>query len=162
MTAALLTGARAPGELCDRRVRDFYAQAGTLTVDCKTGRRDIVLTREAIGFFSEITAGRNPDALLIPKDDGTRWGKGHHFRPMKDAVARAKLLKGTVIYSLRHTYASQSILAGINLQLLAENMGTSILMLERHYGKFIAASRRELVEQSAFKLGLKDSNVVSL
>jgi hypothetical protein len=45
----------------------------------------------------------------------------------------------------------------MNLKLLAENMGTSIRMLEVHYGKFIAASRQKLVEESAFKLGLTPS-----
>ena len=49
---------------------------------------------------------------------------------------------------------SLSLLAGINLKLLTENMGTSIRMLEKHYAKFIAASRRQLVEESAFKVGL--------
>ena len=81
---------------------------------------------------------------------------------MADAVKRAKLSADTTIYTLRHTYASQSILAGMNLQLLAENMGTSIRMLELHYGKFIAASRRRLIEESSFKLGLTPGNVESV
>jgi len=50
----------------------------------------------------------------------------------------------------------------MNLNLLAENMGTSIRMLEVHYGKFIAGSRRKLIEESAFKLGLKPGNVKAL
>jgi site-specific recombinase XerD len=81
---------------------------------------------------------------------------------MRDAVKRAKLPKGTSMYTLRHTNASQSILAGMNLKLLAENMGTSIRMLEVHYGKFIAASRQKLVEDSAFKLDLKPSKVTAM
>ena len=161
VTAALLTGARPPHELCTLRVRDFRPDLATLSVvDGKTGPRDIVLTEEAIGFFREISVGRAPDALLLPKDDGSAWGKSHHIRPMRKAVSKAKLTKDCTIYSLRHTWASQSILAGMNLKLLAENMGTSIRMLEDHYGKFIAASRRKLVEESAFKLGLEPSKKV--
>ncbi len=162
VTAALLTGARAPHELIDLKVRAFRADLGTLSVDGKTGPRDIVLTKEAIRFFQQLTAGRLPDAMLLPKDDGKRWAKNHHTRPMQEAVERAKLPSDCTIYSLRHTYASQSILAGMNLKLLAENMGTSIRMLEVHYGKFIAASRRKLVEESAFKLGLKLGKVSPL
>lgn len=157
VTVALLTGARAPHELAGARVRDFSAQTGTLSVTGKTGPRDIVLTREAIRYLKEITMGRGPDDLLVPKDDGTPWGENHQLRPIREAVARAKLPEGTSIYTCRHTYASQSILAGINLKLLAENMGTSIRMLEIHYGKFIAASRRKLVDEAAFKIGLKSS-----
>jgi hypothetical protein len=83
---------------------------------------------------------------------------------MREAVKRAKLPEDTCMYSLRHTYASQSILAGMNLKLLAENMGTSIRMLETNYGKFIASSRRKLIEESAFKIGLpkKKSNVTRI
>jgi integrase len=162
VTAALLTGARPPHELASPRVRDFHANLGTLSVTGKTGPRDIVLTAEAVRFFEEISAGKPPDALLLSKDDGTPWKKNHHVRPMKEAAERAKLPADATIYCLRHTYASQSILAGMNLKLLAENMGTSIRMLEQHYGKFIAASRRKLVEESSFKLGLRRANVERL
>ena len=161
VTAALVTGARPPKELATLRVRDFRADLGTLSIqtDNKTGARDVVLTAEAVRFFEEIAAGKEPNALLLPRDNGTAWGKNHHTRPMEEAVARAKVPEDCTIYALRHTHASQSILAGMNLKLLAENMGTSIRMLEIHYGKFIAASRRKLVEESAFKLGLERGNV---
>lgn len=163
VTAALLTGARPPHELAGCRVGHFRADLGTLHIpDGKTGSRDVVLTKEAVVFFDEISAGRAPDDLLLPRDNGTPWKRSDHLRPMADAVKRANLPKGTTIYSLRHTHASQSILNGANLKLLAENMGTSITMLEKHYAKFIAASRRKLVEQSALKLGLKPGNVRSL
>jgi integrase len=163
VTAALLTGARPPHELAGMRVRDFRADLGTLTVTGgKTGRRDIVLTQEAIHFFAGLAAGRAPDAFLLPKDDGTAWGKWDHHDPMRAAVAKAKLPKGCTIYCLRHTHASQALLNGINTQFLAENMGTSLKMLEHHYGKFSAASRRQLIEASGFKLGLKQNNVRTL
>ncbi|MDX2224400.1 MAG: hypothetical protein SFV21_16735, partial [Rhodospirillaceae bacterium] len=71
VTSALLTGARAPHELAQRYVRDFREDLGVLTVtDGKTGSRDIVLTAEAIAYFSEITKDRSPDELLLPRDDG--------------------------------------------------------------------------------------------
>ena len=38
------------------------------------------------------------------------------------------------IYSLRHTYATSRIEAGVNHYALAKNMGTSVGMLERYYG----------------------------
>jgi integrase len=160
VTAASLTGARAPHELAAVRVRDFHADLGTLAVDGKTGKRDIVLTSEAVTFFKSIAAGRAPDDLLLPKGDGSPWGKNHHVRPMKEAVARAKLPAGTTIYTLRHSHASQAILAGINLQLLAENLGTSVRMLEQHYGKFMQKDRRKLIEAATPKLGIRPSRKV--
>ncbi len=131
ITVALLTGARAPHELASLRVRDFRADLHTLSIPGgKTGAREITLTAEAVRYLSEVTAERDPDDLLLPKDDGKPWGYNQQLRPMREAVARAKLPKGCTMYSLRHTHASQCILAGMNLKMLAENMGTSIRMLE--------------------------------
>jgi len=40
--------------------------------------------------------------------------------------------------SLRHTYATQELFAGTDIHTLAKQMGTSVLMLERHYSKLTA------------------------
>ena len=37
-------------------------------------------------------------------------------------------------YCLRHYYATERLLAGVGVYTLAENMGTSVAMIERHYG----------------------------
>lgn len=163
VVGALLTGCRA-GELKVMRVSDFHPGTGTLHVPGgKTGKRDVVLTEEGVAFFRELTAGRHPDERLFVRDDGSTWNKDDHHRPMDAAIKAAKLPEDTVFYSLRHTYASQSLMAGMNVQLLAENMGTSIVMIEKHYGKFTKLTRRQQIEAAAPKLGLRtETNVVPL
>ena len=42
------------------------------------------------------------------------------------------------LYSLRHTYATQELFGGTDIHTLAKQMGTSVLMLERHYSKLTA------------------------
>ena len=37
-------------------------------------------------------------------------------------------------YSLRHYYATQRLLSRVSVYTLAENMGTSVAMIEKHYG----------------------------
>lgn len=37
-------------------------------------------------------------------------------------------------YSLRHYYATQRLLSGVSVYVLAENMGTSVAMIEKYYG----------------------------
>lgn len=37
-------------------------------------------------------------------------------------------------YCLRHYYATERLVAGVSVYTLAENMGTSVQMIERHYG----------------------------
>ena len=41
--------------------------------------------------------------------------------------------KDRSLYSLRHYYATQRILEGVSFGQLANQMGTSVLMIERHY-----------------------------
>ena len=92
-----------------------------------------------------------PTAWLFAKDDGEPWGKNHHTRMMQDVVKAAKLPRDTVFYSLRHYHISKALLAGIPPQVVAENCGTSIRMIEKHYGKFLPKDRRDCFNQ--VKLG---------
>jgi integrase len=61
------------------------------------------------------------------------------------------LLKDTngqtrTLYSLRHTYATQELYAGTDIHTLAKQMGTSVLMLERHYSKLTATMAADKLE----------------
>ena len=49
---------------------------------------------------------------------------------LKDATG-----KNRTLYSLRHTYATFALAEGVDIHTLARQMGTSTLMIERHYSK---------------------------
>jgi integrase len=64
------------------------------------------------------------------------------------------------IYSLRHTYATFRLNEGVHQFVLAKNMGTSVAMLERHYGHTSnVASAAELTKGSGFKGKEKTSSI---
>ena len=42
------------------------------------------------------------------------------------------------LYSLRYTCTTEELLAGTDIHTLARQMGTSVVMLERHYSKLTA------------------------
>jgi integrase len=63
------------------------------------------------------------------------------------------------IYDLRHTYATWSLAAGIDVYALARRMGTSLLMIDRTYGHLAAGAddyERELLD--AFDSGRSGRN----
>ena len=62
------------------------------------------------------------------------------FRRLLEDMDLVKGQAGTdrTLYSLRHTYATQELLAGTDIHTLARQMGTSVVMLERHYSKLTA------------------------
>ncbi len=145
--AALLTGARF-GELVNLRVHQFDGSTGTLDIaGGKTGARSVYLSNEAVAFFASIAIGRNANTFLLPRTDGAQWGKNHHQRPFDAAVTAAKLPAETTFYALRHTHISLALLVGVNIQVLSENTGTSVRMIEHHYGKFLRADRRAMFDK---------------
>jgi hypothetical protein len=55
---------------------------------------------------------------------------------------------------MRSTYASNSIAAGIDVFELARTMGTSIAMIERHYGTLVTGAAASIAErQGRFEAG---------
>jgi integrase len=151
LEAAYLTGARM-GELRAASVRDLDAKRSTLRVDGKTGPRVVTLTNEAAAFLQKQTVGKLPTAPLLPDSDGNRWPLSGHRRTIKRAAELAELPADTCVYSLRHAHASRAIEAGMPLSLLAENLGTSLLMLQRNYAHVLARTRRDVIQQTGPKL----------
>ena len=155
VAAGLVTGARL-GELLALRARDLDPATGTVEMRGKTGSRTVYLSEEALALFVRLAEGKDPDAILLPKEGDVPWGENHHHRRFARVVKAAKLDPRTVFYSLRHTHISLALKAGVNIQVLAENCGTSVRMIEKHYGKFLRQDRRamfdripELVRESA-------------
>jgi integrase len=149
LTGAYLTGARY-GELSQARVAHFDPRNKTLRVNVgKTGARTIILQTSAADFFNQLAAGRGPDEFLFVRSDGRRWKRSDQTRPVKDALKRAGLPGDGSIYALRHTYVSCAIEGGVPLNVIADNCGTSVRMIEKTYAKILAEKRRDFIERGA-------------
>jgi len=146
LKAGVLTGARY-GELVSAKVKDFDPNDSTIELIGKTGHRICYLSDDAVTFFKSVCKDRLPEAYLLVKDDGGPWGKSHHLRTMRDVVKLAKLPKECVYYSLRHYHISKALLSGMPMQVVAENGGTSVRMIEKHYGKFTGKDRRKMMNE---------------
>lgn len=145
--AAIATGARL-GELMSPNVRDFDARLGTLDVDGKTGKRTVTLNDDATELFKRRAKGRPGDAPLLAREDGSRWYKVEVGRRMRQAVKAAGLDSETVFYTLRHSHISLALLGGVNIKVLADNCGTSVRMIEKHYAKFLQGDRRDMLNKA--------------
>jgi len=156
---ALLTGARY-GELCQMDIRDFHIDSGTLHVrDSKSGKpRHVVLNDEGVIFCKRLSLGKAPDAPLLAKADGTRWGRDLHQRPFRAAVQRAELEPGFTFHELRHTWASLTIMAGAPLMVVAQNLGhRDTRMVELHYGHLAPSFVTDIIRSKAPSFGLDDN-----
>jgi site-specific recombinase XerD len=71
---------------------------------------------------------------------------------MQRALSRAGLDQQGTFYALRHSYISRAIEAGVPLNVLAENCGTSVRIIEKNYAKMLASKRREFIAMGAPRL----------
>jgi integrase len=163
--AGLSTGARF-GELCRLTVTDFDPDAGTVAIrQSKSGKpRHVYLTEEGERFFRQICAGRAGDQVMLPKPDGTAWQKSEQSRPMGAAVKRAKISPSISFHTLRHTFASLAIMAGVPLQVVAANLGhKDTRMVEKHYGHLAKSFIKKAIRDNAPEFGFpKSGKVVAL
>jgi integrase len=140
---ALITGGRY-GELARLRVQDF--NGGSLYVSAQISKtskaRTINLDGEGKAFFGGLTAGRFGDDHIFTFQ-GRRWNKSEQFRPMQEACKKAKL-SYFPFYTLRHTAASNWLRAGVPMKYIAEQLGNSLAICERHYAHVAPDHRAEV------------------
>ena len=159
----LATGARPASEVARMRVRDFDARTATWTVrEGKTGERVVYLTSDMVALLADLTAGKAPGDFVFTRDDGRPWDRFAMQRPFKEAAKRAKLDPEASPYVWRHTHISVQLLKGAVPALVAQQSGTSLKMMSRHYAKFMGEDVRERLEQTEVKYGRAASNVVSM
>jgi integrase len=146
VTGLLLTGMRTGIEI-EYLVREQFHGEMLEIRRSKTGRRLVHLSKEAQAFFRQQAQGKLPTALLFPRDDGRPWASKQAERTMQEVRKTAKLPEGAVLYSLRHTYISRALEHGASAKLIADNCGTSLRMVEKHYWKALQKHRQEMLDQ---------------
>ena len=161
--AALATGCRF-GELARLTVGDF--QRGRIVVRVsKTGKsRDVRLQPDAIAFFTQLCAGRKPDEIMLRRADGGPWKEASQTRPMRAACVAAGL-KPVGIHALRHSWASQAVMGGLPMVMVAQALGHSTTrMTEAHYAHLVASFEDEMFARHAPKFGETppETNVVPM
>jgi integrase len=73
----------------------------------------------------------------------------HNFRRRvwNTAVDSSGIEKPARLYDLRSTFASNALAAGITVYELARIMGTSVSMIEAHYGALLDTAHESLIDR---------------
>jgi integrase len=144
--AAMLTGARA-GELVTASRSQFDARTGMMKFVGKTGTRTVPLSPAALKLFKRLARGKLPTAHLLTREDGSPWKHRKWAEAVRDAARRAKLPAGVCLYVLRHSWITEAILAGMSTLEVSKLAGTSLPMIEKHYGHLAVEAARERLAQ---------------
>ncbi len=125
-----------PGAVAALRVQDFKASQNTLHIehDKAGGGRVILLPSDTATLLKDAARGKLPAAHLFARWDGKPWDKESWKKPIKRAVHAAGLPASASSYTLRHSVITDLITDGLDLFTVAQISGTSVAMIERHYG----------------------------
>lgn len=125
-----------PGALAALTVGQFDQRLSVLTIGKdKAGRdRKIKLPPQTAELLKTLAKDKLPAAALVTRANGTPWNRDAWKKPVKHAAAAAGLPATTVAYALRHSAITDLVSEGLDLLTVARLSGTSVAMIERHYG----------------------------
>jgi integrase len=142
-------------------VRRAFAKGRLKEYGKTTGsRRAVPLRAKVVAALEQLEHRRG---ILFPAPEGGRIDINNwRFRQWTPALAAAGV-KHRRIYDLRHTYATWSLAAGVDIFTLARRMGTSVKMIDRTYGHLVAGAdvyERELLDAFDSSQSAPDGRVV--
>lgn len=125
-----------PGALAALTVSDFDSHTNTLLIDRDkaNGGRRILLPDATAALIKDKMKNKLPRAPLFCRADGSAWNKDAWKRPIKEAARSAELPEPTTAYTLRHSTITDLVTGGLDLLTVAQISGTSVRMIEMHYG----------------------------
>ena len=146
------TGTR-PSEAVALRWGDLDAERGTVTIRLsrylgsegatKTAHSERTFplmpeVREVLRAIRPLHAMEDTYVFVNPKNGGPieqrEWPKDHWRRALTGTKVRPRKF-----YATKHTCISVAPTKGLNLKFIAEYCGTSVQMIEQHYGRFLAS-----------------------
>ena len=139
-----------PGDIANLRVSDLDTKGRTLRIPAgKTGARIIPLSSPAFSHFCACARDKHPAAWLVSRHDGKQWQRYAWRDQIREAVERAKLPRATVAYTFRHSVITDLVTDGLDLFTVAQISGTSVAMIEAHYGHLQQEHARSALERLA-------------
>jgi len=140
-----------PGALAGLKVRDFDRRTRVLTIgkDKNGNPRQLTMPELIADFFEVQVKGKLPVASIFARAQGAEWNKDSWKYPINDAVALAKLPTAVSAYTLRHSVITDLIRARLPILTVAQLSGTSVAMIEKHYGHLVRDDAEEALASIA-------------
>ena len=169
-TFAAATGLR-PEEWAPLEWRDVDRRVGIVNVrrtvsdgevvelgTTNRSRRQVPLSRRAAAALEELPRRLDVPLLWPGPAQGVLRLDNFRRREWSPAIEASGVVRPARIYDLRSTFASNALAAGVTVFELARVMGTSVAMIERHYGALLDGAHAGIVGRlDALEAGLEQA-----
>ncbi|MEO8716981.1 MAG: tyrosine-type recombinase/integrase [Burkholderiales bacterium] len=135
------------GEVASLKLEHLNMQTKVLSVPTgKTAPREIPLGDEAFAHLKACAKNKLPSAWLVARADGRQWKKEAWRDMIHDGVKAAKLPRAVCAYTFRHSTVTDLLTAGLDTMTTAKISGTSLAMIQRHYGHLRLEHARDALQ----------------
>lgn len=148
MECIALTGCR-PGDPAAVLRRDYDARHGMVTFRTKDHPRTIPVSPTAKALLDRLANDKLPAAHMFTNDSAA-WTSKNRSQLVKVAATAADLPQGVVLNTLRHCWITDAIVGGMDLLTVAKLSGTSLAMIEKHYGHLVHGAARDKLAEVNF------------
>jgi integrase len=143
------TGLRVHSEILTLHTADVDVTRRLLTVQAayaKNGKTRTIPLNSVVRAALEAQLGRTPGPHLFSTREGRRL---REIRSIFDAACTRAGVQGVTPHTLRHTFASNLVMAGVDLRTVQELGGWSSLAMVERYAHLSPAHKAEAVERLA-------------
>lgn len=143
-----LTGCR-PGDPVAMIRSDYDHRTGAVTFRTKDHLRTIEISPAAGLLFTRLAAGKKPGDDMFT-NGGATWTPADWSEAVRAAAEAAGLPSGVCMYTLRHCWITDAIVGGMDPLTVARLVGTSLEMIQKHYGHLVHSAAREKLAALSF------------
>lgn len=137
-----------PGEVIAARIEDFDGTTWTIRNHKnrkKSQRPRVIHLSPCLQSLTRMAARGRESGPIFLADSDRPFQYSDLRKRFERLRTKTKVTKKCVLYSFRHTWITDALLAGVDVATVAEMAGTSIQMIDRHYGH-LNQNRKHLAE----------------